>query len=66
MTRNLMGRNRKPIDAAVDLAVVISIRLDPSTLAAARTCAERERRPLSQWIRNLIEDAVKKKGRVTK
>jgi predicted transcriptional regulator len=46
---------------------VLNIRIDPALKAELQKLADRDRRPLSSWIKLLLEDAVKaeqpKRGR---
>ncbi len=45
-----------------DLGVRIVIRVSADLAARVREAARRDRRPLSQWVRNLLEDAVRRPG----
>jgi hypothetical protein len=45
-------------------SVVLNIRIDAALRAELQRLADRDRRPLSSWIKLLLEDAVKDaKGR---
>lgn len=42
-----------------ELSTVLNIRIDAPLKAELRRLADRDRRPLSSWIKLLLEDAVK-------
>jgi predicted HicB family RNase H-like nuclease len=60
MTDNFAGNDRKRETKSQR----INLRLKPSVLRVIQDAADRDNRPLSQWVEKLLRDHVEKTGTI--